>query len=185
MLFAVLSPFAAFALLMMVAPAPVALFAAGSVSLTLLIVDAIRGRSLKALQVAAVSVFAALFFYMIVIDPQLEAHRVRAAIDAAMLVLGIGSMLLRAPFTIQYALETVTPDVAARPEFRRTNYLLTAVWSVTVATMLVANFASALVPWLPLWTGIAVAFVARNGAAAFTQWYVGSHQSESAKPMSN
>lgn len=173
MLFLTLSPFAAFALLMAISTAPIALLTAGCLSLALLLADYLRGRSLKVLQVAAASVFGALCLYLTIIGGQLEPHLIRAAVDVVMLAVGLFSLLLRAPFTMQYACETVTPDIAARPEFLRVNALITWVWCAACVAMLAANFASMLAPWLPLWTGLAVAFVARSSAAAFTQWYAG------------
>lgn len=180
MLFLTLSPFAVFALLMAVATPPIALFTAGCLSLALLLADWLRGRSLKALQLAAASAFGALCLYLTIIGGKLEPHMIRAAIDIVMLAVGLGSLLLRAPFTIQYARETVTPEVAARPEFLRVNVLITWVWCAACVAMLAANFASVLVPWLPLWTGLAVALVARSSAAAFTQWYAGLRRRQAA-----
>jgi hypothetical protein len=175
-MFFTLSPFAAFAALMVLANSAVALGTAAALSLGLLVLDRARGRSWKALQLVTATMFALLALYVALIDGQLAAHWVRVAIDGSLLALGVGSMLLRAPFTIQYARESVTREIAARPEFRRVNYLLTGVWTAAFATMLVTDLVSGLTPWLPLWSGIVVAFVARNGAAAFTQWYASMRQ---------
>ena len=43
-----------------------------------------------------------------------------------------------------------------------------------------ADIASLIWPALPLWSGIAVAFAVRNGAAAFTQWYAHRQQARAA-----
>ena len=173
MLFLTLSPFAAFALLMVTATSQISLIVAASLSLALLIADRLRGRSLKTLQLGAAIAFTGLALYVSLIDRGLSPHWIRAAINLTMLALGLGSLLFGSPLTMQYARETVTPDVAARTDFLRVNVLITWVWCGACVAMLAANFASVLAPWLPLWTGLAVAFVARSSAAAFTQWYAG------------
>lgn len=173
MLFIVLSPFAVFAVLTIVASTPISLLAAGSLSVALLIADRVRGRSLKWLQFTAAAVFLSLGLYVTLVDRQFGVDKIRAIIDGAMLMVGIVSLLLRAPFTLQYARESVTAEIAELPEFRRINYLITTVWTLACVAMLAGNFISMMVPWLPLWTGIATAFVARSAAAAFTQWYSG------------
>jgi hypothetical protein len=37
--------------------------------------------------------------------------------------------------------------------------------------MMAGNLAMIYVPGLPLWTGLAIAFAARNSALYFTRWY--------------
>ena len=37
--------------------------------------------------------------------------------------------------------------------------------------MVIANVLMIYVPGLPLWSGLAIAFAARNSAAVFTKWY--------------
>ena len=38
-------------------------------------------------------------------------------------------MLLRQPFTLQYALETVEAETAAMPGFLTANYIITGAWT--------------------------------------------------------
>lgn len=168
---ATLFPFAAFAFLMMVSTATISLAVAATLSLALAVADVVRGRSAKAIPITAAAVFAALALYVALVDGEFSAHWIRASINGALLAMALASMAMRAPFTLQYARETVDAQTALRPEFLRVNYLLTAVWSLAFIAMLAADLVSVLLPWLPLWIGIAAAFVARNAAAAFTQWY--------------
>jgi hypothetical protein len=88
-----------------------------------------------------------------------------------MLAISLGSLLVRRPFTIQYAREVVDAKTAQLPEFRKANYVITSAWSLAFVLMMMANALLIYVPTLPLWSGIAIAFAARNSALVFTKWY--------------
>jgi hypothetical protein len=176
--FLILSPFAAFAALMLVAPATIALFAGALLAAITVGVDLWRGRSLKVLQIGAAILFAVLGCYIMLVDPRFGGGAVRSTLDAGLLAIVLIALAARLPFTIQYARENVDADTAARKEFVRANYLLTWVWVAALATMLAADLCAIYVPSLPLWTGIAAAFAARNGAMAFTQWYAARRRAD-------
>ncbi|MGY4416484.1 hypothetical protein ACVWW4_008220 [Bradyrhizobium sp. LB7.1] len=80
-------------------------------------------------------------------------------------------MLLRRPFTLQYALEAVPAETAAMPGFLYANYVITGAWTAAALLMAAANLVLLYVPGLPLWSSLAVAFAARNSAIYFTKWY--------------
>jgi hypothetical protein len=80
-------------------------------------------------------------------------------------------MLLRFPFTLQYAIEAVPAETAAMPGFLRANYVITGAWTVAALLMMLANAAVLYVPGLPIWSSLAIAFAARNSAVYFTKWY--------------
>jgi hypothetical protein len=65
----------------------------------------------------------------------------------------------------------VGPEIAQLPGFMRANYVITAAWTVAFALMVMANLLLIYVPDLPLWSGLAIAFAARNTAIYFTKWY--------------
>ena len=65
----------------------------------------------------------------------------------------------------------VDAETANLPGFRKANYIITSVWTLSFLMMMIANVLMVYVPNLPLWSGLAIAFAARNGAAYFTQWY--------------
>ena len=75
------------------------------------------------------------------------------------------------PFTLQYALEVVDAQTAGLPGFLTANYIITAVWSAAFLLMLMANALMIYLPGLPFWSGLAIAFAARNTALYFTRWY--------------
>jgi hypothetical protein len=179
----ILAPFGAFTLLMLVTSAAVSLFVAAAICIAVIILDAARGRSIKILGAGSAIVFAGIGFYLVFINPTLSGLAVKIAVDGGILLIALGSMLLRYPFTLQYALEEVPAETAAIPGFLRANYVITCAWAAAAVLMIAGNLMMIYVPGLPLWTGLAIAFAARNSALYFTRWYPeyrkakdGSHQ---------
>jgi hypothetical protein len=170
-LFLILAPYGAYAFLMLVTSATLSLLVAGSVSVATIAFDAWRGRSLKILPAGTAILFAGIIAWLHLIDPTLSDKAVKVAVDGGILAISLGSLLARYPFTLQYAVESVHPEIAAMPGFMRSNYIITGVWSVSALLMLLANAAILYVPGLPIWLGLAVAFAARNSAVYFTRWY--------------
>jgi hypothetical protein len=92
-------------------------------------------------------------------------------VDGGLLLIILLSMLVRSPFTLQYAREQVPASVQSSPTFIKTNYILTAVWSLAMAILVVADLAMHFLPNLPLRLEIVVIFAALGGAFWFTKWY--------------
>jgi len=86
-------------------------------------------------------------------------------------IIALGSLLVRRPFTLQYAIESVPVETAATPGFLRANYIITAAWTAATLLMMAANIVLLYVPGLPIWLGLAIALAARNSAIYFTKWY--------------
>jgi hypothetical protein len=170
-IFLILAPYGAFALLMLVAPADAALFTAAAICLAVIAYDMVRGRSLKILGTGSIVVFVAVGGYVTEIDPDLSASGVKFAVDAGIFLVTLGSIVARKPFTLQYAVEAVDEETAKLPGFIRANYLITAVWTFSMLLMMAGNVALIYVPGLPLWSGLLIAFAARNSAVYFTKWY--------------
>ncbi len=57
------------------------------------------------------------------------------------------------------------------PGFLRANYVITWAWTGAALLMMVGNITLIYVPGLPLWSGLLIAFAARNSAVYFTKWY--------------
>ena len=81
------------------------------------------------------------------------------------------SLAIRHPFTLQYAREVVDAETAACPGFLTANYVITGAWALAFLLMLMANVLMIYLPGMPLWSGLAIAFAARNTALYFTRWY--------------
>jgi hypothetical protein len=170
-IFLILAPYAAFAALMMVTSATVSLLVGAGLFAAVIICDAVRGRSVKLLSTGSAALFAGLAAHIALCDPAMSASAVRAAVDGGTFLLALGSMLAGAPFTLQYAREAVPAETASIPGFLRVNYVITAAWTVAMLLMMIGNIVLIYIPDLPFWTGLAIAFGARNSAMYFTRWY--------------
>lgn len=170
-IFLILAPYGVFAFLMLATSATVSLFAAAATCLVAIAIDAVRGRSIKILGAGSAVLFAGLGLTLLVWHPTWSASTVKLAVDAGVLTISLGSMLVHRPFTLQYAIETVPAETAAMPGFLRANYIITGAWTAATLLMLASNVVMLYVPGLPFWTGLAIAFAARNSALYFTRWY--------------
>jgi hypothetical protein len=170
-IFLILAPYGAFSLLMLVTSATPSLFTAAAICLLVIGIDISRGRSIKILGAGSAVLFAAVGLYLTFADSSLGNSAVKLAIDAGVFAISLTSLALRFPFTLQYALEVVDTETAKLPGFMKANYIITSAWTAAFLLMMVANVLMMVVPGLPLWSGLVIAFAARNSAAYFTKWY--------------
>jgi hypothetical protein len=178
MIYLVLAPYGAFATLMLVTSAVVSLFAAAAICLMVMAHDMVRGRSIKMLGAGSAILFATLGCYLTLVDSSLSSSAVRLTIDAGVLAITLISLAIRRPFTLQYAREVVDAETAGLPGFLKANYIITWAWAAANLLMVMANVLMIYVPGLPLWSGIAIAFAARNTAVYFTKWYPSYHRTK-------
>ncbi|MVT65717.1 hypothetical protein GPL21_11425 [Bradyrhizobium pachyrhizi] len=181
-IFLILAPYGAFAMLMLVTSATVSLLCAALICLAVIAFDVARGRSIKILGVGSVVIFAAIGSYLTFVDATPSNTAVKIAVDAGILLVSLGSIMIGHPFTRQYALEQVDAETAKLPGFLHANYLITGAWIVAMLLMLIGNIAVLYVPALPLWTGLLIAFAARNAAVGFTHWYPHYRAAKDATP---
>ncbi len=170
-IFLILAPYGVFAALMMVTSAAVSLFAGAVICLMVIALDLVRSRSIKMLGAGSAVVFTAIGFYVTLIDPALGRSAVKFAVDAGIFAISLMSIVIRRPFTLQYAIEAVDADTMKRPGFMRANYIIAWAWTAAALLMMMGNVAIIYLPWLPLWSGLLIAFAARNSAVYFTKWY--------------
>ena len=103
--------------------------------------------------------------------PSWSLWGVRLVVDSGLLLIVLVSIVIRQPFTLQYARERVPADVQASAEFVRTNYVITAVWALAFAVMVAADLVLTWMPELPARFGIIPTVLALVGAFKFTAWY--------------
>jgi hypothetical protein len=96
---------------------------------------------------------------------------VKFAVDTGIFLISLLSIVMRRPFTLQYAREAVDAETAKLPGFLHANYLITWAWTGAALLMMIGNIAPLYVPSLPLWSGLLIAFAARYSALYFTKWY--------------
>lgn len=170
-IFLILAPYGAFAFLLLVTSATVSLFASAAICLAVIALDVARGRSIKVLGAGSAVLFAGIGGYVALVDPAPSSAAIKLAVDAGIFLISAISMLVRYPFTLQYALEAVPAETAAMPGFTRANYIITGVWTAASLLMMIGNGAMLYMPGLPIWSSLAIAFAARNSAVYFTKWY--------------
>jgi hypothetical protein len=182
MIFLTLAPYGAFATLMLVTSATTSLFAATSICLAVIAYDRLHGRSIKILGAGSAILFASLGLHLALTGSAWSVSAVKLTVDSGMLAISLASLAIRFPFTLQYAREMVDAETAALPGFLRANYIITSAWAAAFLLMLMANVLMIYVPGLPLWSGIAIAFAARNTAVYFTKWYPAYRRTKYASP---
>lgn len=145
-IFLILAPYGAYNFLMLVTSATSSVFAASAICLATVAIDVVRGRSVKTLAAGSAVVFAAIGLYLSLLDPALGTLGVKLSVDIGIFVISLGSMLLRRPFTLQYAVESVPAETAAMPGFLNANYVITGAWTTAALLMAAANLVLLYVP---------------------------------------
>jgi hypothetical protein len=166
------APFIVFALVDRIASPSAGLIAGALVSAALLLRDIVApGRAPKILEVGTLVLFGGLALYAIFGRAALSVIGVRLLVDSGLLLIVLGSMAVRQPFTLQYAREQVADELWDNPAFIRTNYIITGVWALAFAAMVIVELALLCVPGLPPRFGIIAIVIALIGAVKFTGWY--------------
>jgi len=184
-IFLIIAPFGTFAVLMLVTTAQVSLMAAAATCLAIIAFDFYRGRSIKMFGTGCMILFTGLGAYVALIDPQLGSSTVKLSVDLGVLAISLVSLIIRKPFTLQYAIEKVDVETTKLPGFMKAVYLITWAWTIAFVLMIVGNVLMIYVPGLPLWSGLAIAFAARNSAALFTTWYPQYRKAKYGAPPAN
>ena len=182
MIFLILAPYGAFAAQMLFASAAASLFVSAAICVGVIALDVVKGRSIKMLGAGSAILFAALGCYVTLVDTSLSSTAVKLTVDTGVLAISLMSILIRRPFTLQYARQVVDAETAQLPGFQKANYVITWAWTAAFLLMVLANVLLIYLPGLPLWAGIAIAFAARNTAIYFTKWYPGYHRAKFAVP---
>lgn len=142
------------------------------VSLVLVIRDSlVRHQALKVLEVGSMLLFALLAVYCVAMKITWTVAAVRLRVDAGLFVIVLLSVVIRKPFTLQYAREQTPREIWLLPRFVRTNYIITLVWAAAFAVMVAADVLMAYVTDVPKSIGIIATVVALVAAIKFTSWY--------------
>jgi hypothetical protein len=166
------APFIVFAVVNMVIGATGGLILGALVAVVLLVRDLITpGRTPKLIEVGTALLFTGLALYAILGASSLSVIGVRLCVDAGLLLIVLFSMAVGRPFTLQYAREQIAPEFWDKPAFIRTNYVITGVWALAFAIMVVAELALLYMPGLPRYSGVIAIILALIGAIKFTSWY--------------
>jgi hypothetical protein len=164
------APFILFALLTNISDS-LALWAAFASAFALSIRDFAQTRILRVLDVGSTILFGLLALYAGFIQPGLSLQAVRLAVDCGLLLIAAASMAIGNPFTLQYAREQTPREFWNSPVFIRTNYIITAVWTLSFLATATADAAATFNKKFPLSLDIGVGLAALALAVIFTARY--------------
>lgn len=166
------SPFIAFVVIERTVGISAGLAAGALVSAVLLARDVLSSeRRVKILEIGTFLLFAALTLYSLAYGAAWSVAEVRLRVDAGLLLIVLASILLRQPFTLQYAREKVARELWTSPGFVRTNYAISFAWALAFAVMVAADVLMAYVTSVPHSVGIVITIAALYAAVKFTGWY--------------
>lgn len=165
-------PFIVFAILNRVAGTATALIAAAAISAFFVVRDlATSSRHVKVLDIGALVLFSGLGAYSIAERHAWSIVAVRLCVDSGLLLTVLVSLLIRQPFTLQYARERAPSPVWGDPRFIRSNYIITGVWAAAFLAMVAADLLMLYAPGIPKSFGVIITIAAFAGALLFTSWY--------------
>jgi hypothetical protein len=166
------APFIAFAAVDLLAGGMAGLVAGAAVSAALVLRDWVApGRSPKILEIGTVILFGGLALYAALLDPSWSIIGVRLRVDTGLMLVVLASLVLRRPFTLQYAREKVAREFWESATFVRTNYIISAVWALAFGVMVIADLVLLYAPELSPRIGVIATILAIVGAFKFTAWY--------------
>jgi phytoene dehydrogenase-like protein len=119
----------------------------------------VRSRRVKAMEIASTGFFAALVLARGLGWRGLEPYSL-VLLYGALAAMAWTTLLLGAPFTLQYAREDWPRELWDQPLFRRTNFILTAAWAAIFTANAALACVAAFDPSVPLWLyGIALPYL--------------------------
>ncbi len=147
-----------------------------AMSVLFLVVDKVRGRTVKLFGVVDVIFFAGLVAVHYLLDESGQEWMetwIGEIANITLFLIAAGSILARVPFTIQYAREEVEQQYWDSPRFLRVNYVITGVWALAFLVAALAGFYgdAILHDSDNLWTGWVIQVGVIVCALQFTEWY--------------
>ena len=150
-------------------------------TLVFIIVEKIRGRSLKILQVGTLAFFLVLSALALATELDRFSAWVNFGANFTLTAIVLFSIVIGKPFTLQYAKEQTPENFWTSPVFIRINYTISWVWCLVFLVNLIPStviVCGGNVPAAVRWTASIVLFIA---AAKFTKWYP-QHIKKAGKP---
>ncbi|HST40255.1 MAG TPA: hypothetical protein VLK58_12130 [Conexibacter sp.] len=145
-------------------------------ALAILMAGWLRGSKPKLLEYSDVIFFGALAIFVAVASDDTHAWLERwsgEVANIALVVIALGSIALRQPFTLAYAKESAPRELWSNPVFLRTNYVITWAWAIAFGIEAASGFYGDLVldDSNNIWTGWIIQTFPLIVAAQFTLWY--------------
>ncbi len=128
----------------------------------------IRQRSIKILDLGTLIFFIILAAISFSSEAAWIDHYSAPLSDVAMFLIALISLVIRKPFTLQYAYEQVDQKFWNTPGFYNTNRTISMVWCVAFAVNAVLSCAYVKHPYMLDWV---IHILVLVGAIKFTSWY--------------
>jgi hypothetical protein len=158
----------------------VATLGAFVVSIVMLVPELLRHKP-KILDVGTLVFFAVMTVAALTVDRGWFERYANPLSDGALALITLVSILVRMPFTMQYARDSVPQQYWTSPGFIRAGYLISSVWCASFIFQTVSTLLAALVPSL---NKLVFLYVLPNAALvvalAYTRWYI--HHAEARRP---
>jgi hypothetical protein len=161
-------PFILFAILSRLS-ADLALWVAFAAAFVVTIRDFVERPQLRLLDGTSILLFGALALWRGFWDPGLNLDALRIIVDLALTAAILFSLLMRRPFSLQYAGRADWNE----SDFLRVNYVISLVWLIAFTAMAAADTLDGLIT-LPLDAGIGVSMLALAVAVIVTLRYPAS-----------
>lgn len=118
---------------------------AAGVAVLLLVVRRLSGAPMRTLGVGSAAVFVVLLGLAFVVSDAFLERWLQPLANLGLLLVVLGGMAVRRPFVMDYAKESVSPEMAASSGFLWLNQRFTAIWAVAFGVMTVSSFIPPLV----------------------------------------
>ena len=163
------APFLAFAFLENNLGMHTALLAATAISALLIAREVlIQKKAVKPLETVSLLMFGGLAIASRLTALPLTIVGVRLIVDGGLLVVVLGSILIGKPFTLAYARDRVSAEIAATARFRTVNRLISALWALALAVVVAADAGMLYWPAFTAMDGTILIVTAIAGAALLT-----------------
>lgn len=115
--------------------------------------------------------FGFMFITVILMENQWVVQHAWIISNGSLFLIAFISILVRKPFTLQYAREQVSSDKWQHPLFIKINYILTWVWALSFLFSLILNVSKLYNPLFNLWIYESLSYAATIFAIWFTAWF--------------
>jgi len=148
-----------------------AIVVALAASAVTIVMEKMAGRSVKILQAGTFAVFVVFGLAAIFVDRAWLGHWIRLLSNVSLTLIVLVSILVRRPFTLQYARESVPKEFWHSPEFLRANYIITWVWFAAFVINTALSGLNYIIPSINVVVNYIMAICPFIAASMFTSWY--------------
>ncbi|MCX5751979.1 MAG: hypothetical protein NT099_10045 [Candidatus Saganbacteria bacterium] len=129
-----------------------------------------KGKS-KILQTGTLVFFFLMVLLITFTQPSWLWHEINLMGNLALALIALVSILIRKPFTLQYAMETTPKERWNTPEFMHGNMVITWAWFIAFIAMTIPSLTTFIGIEVSIWMNWVFSLCCFAGAMTFTNWY--------------